>query len=88
MSLPKNVEIKRLLWKSREHLMAGCTSCSRDEGSLANMAVNCQLNILVELIFTSHVLRVYYREVLKVTFGAGVLSDMLRVSREFLYTLF
>lgn len=50
--------------------------------SLANIAVNCQLNIPVQLIFTSHVLRVYYRDLLKLTFGAGVHSDTQRVSRD------
>lgn len=52
------------------------------------MAVNCQLNIRVQLIFTSHVPTVYYRDLLKVTFCAGVHSEMHRVSRKSHSTLY
>lgn len=45
------------------------------------MAVNCPLNSPVRLIFpSSHVPEVYYRDLLKVTFGAGALSETQRVS--------
>lgn len=46
------------------------------------MAVNCQLHVAVELIFTSRVPRVYYRDLLKVTLDTGEHRDTLRVSRE------
>lgn len=68
--------------------MAGCTSCSSDKGNFANMAVNCQLNIPVQLIFTSHVPRVYYRDLLKVIVGAGVHSNTTRVIGESLSMLY
>lgn len=87
--ITQNVETKqKLQWKSADNWMARCTSCSSEEGSLANMAVNCQLNIPVQLIFTSHVPIVYYRDLLKVTFGAGVRSDTQRVSRKSHYMLY